>query len=92
MIPKAFGHGNDFLGGEARRRRERLDDTVSPGFEGCGDCAWAGPAHETMGVCKDAGRPVPDFTGDAVVAEYEAYSGYNRQTGANDNGSTCVTS
>jgi hypothetical protein len=63
------------------------DDTVYPGFEGCGDCAWAGPAHETMELCKNAGRLVPTFTGKAVVDEYAAYSGYDPKTGANDTGS-----
>jgi hypothetical protein len=63
------------------------DDTVSPGFQGCGDCAWAGPAHEEMEAAKNAGRPVPQFSGQTVVAQYSAYSGYDPATGQNDNGS-----
>src|SRR2546421_8084141 len=40
-----------------------------------------------MELCVNAKRPPAKFSGDVVVAEYEAYSGYNRNTGANDNGS-----
>jgi hypothetical protein len=56
-------------------------------FEGAGDCAWAGPAHEEMEAAKNAGRPVPPFTCLNVLEQYSAYSGYNLQTGASDNGS-----
>jgi hypothetical protein len=63
------------------------DNTVFEGFQGCGDCAWAGPAHETMESCKNAGRPVPSFSGKTVVDQYGQYAGYNPQTGANDTGS-----
>jgi hypothetical protein len=56
-------------------------------YEGAGDCAWAGPAHETMEASKNAARPVPGFTCLNVLEQYSAYSGYNPQTGANDNGS-----
>lgn len=63
------------------------DDTVFPGFQGCGDCAWAGPAEEERESAALAGRPIPAFSGKTVVAQYSAYSGYNPQTGENDNGS-----
>lgn len=58
-----------------------------PAFHGAGDCAWAGPAHETMEAHKNAGTPIPQFTCLNVLEQYSAYSGYNLQTGANDNGS-----
>jgi hypothetical protein len=56
-------------------------------YQGAGDCAWAGPAHETMEAAKNAGRPVPSFTCLSILEQYSAYSGYNLQTGAGDNGS-----
>lgn len=84
-IPASFGHGGDFsnwlmLGNGP-------DDTVAPGFQGCGDCAWAAPAHSTMQIFHEAGKPIPVFSGKTVVDQYAEYSGYNIQTGANDNGS-----
>ena len=85
--PAVFGHGNDFVGEGWLMLGNGPDDTVHPGFEGCGDCAWAGPAHETMELCQNAGRPVPKFTGKSVVEEYSAYCGYDPETGANDEGS-----
>ena len=86
-VPPVFGHGNDFGGEGWKMLGNGPDDSVSPGFGGCGDCAWAGPAHETMELCQDAGRPVPDFTGKVVVEQYGEYSGYDPMTGENDNGS-----
>src|SRR5262249_43398757 len=63
------------------------DSSVAPGFQGCGDCAWAGPAHETMEAARTAGRPVPQFSGKTIVEQYSEYCGYDPQTGENDNGS-----
>jgi hypothetical protein len=63
------------------------DNSVFQGFGGCGDCAWAGPAHETEQAAHEAKRTIPHFTGAVVVEQYSEYSGYNPQTGANDNGS-----
>lgn len=86
-IPTHFGHGYDFGRDGWLMLGNGPDDTVSPGFQGCGDCAWAGPAHEEMEAARNAHRPVPQFSGATVVSQYSAYSGYNPQTGANDNGS-----
>lgn len=80
-----FGHGNDFA--DWLMVGNGPDDTVFPGFGGCGDCAWAGPAHSEMGAASNAKRPIPPFSGKTVVAQYSAYSGYDPQTGENDNGS-----
>lgn len=86
-IPTHFGHGLAFGYDGWRMLGNGPDNTVSPGFGGCGDCAWAGPAHEEMEAARTAGRPIPQFSGKTVVAQYSAYSGYDPQTGANDNGS-----
>jgi hypothetical protein len=85
--PTVFGHGDDFTGTEWLMLGNGPDDTVFPGFQGCGDCAWAGPAHEEKESAKNAGRAMPQFSGKTVVAQYSAYSGYDPQTGTNDNGS-----
>ncbi len=81
------GYGMDFGAAGWEMLGNGPDDTVFPGFTGCGDCAWAGPAHETMEACQNAGQPVPAFTGKTIVDQYAAYSGFNPQTGANDTGS-----
>lgn len=86
-FPANFGQADDFPGTQWLMLGNGPDDTVFPGFGGCGDCAWAGPAHEIMESHRALGEPVPAFSGKTVVAQYSAYSGYNPQTGANDNGS-----
>jgi len=86
-IPKNFGHGYAFGAGGWRMLGNGPDDTVFPGFMGCGDCEWAGPAHEIMELAKITGRPIPKFSGKTVVDQYSAYSGYDPHTGNNDNGS-----
>jgi hypothetical protein len=51
------------------------DDTVAPGFEGAGDCVWAGGDHETMLAVAGAGGKVA-FTGANAIADYSACTGY----------------
>lgn len=84
-IPKRFGHGHDLR--DWLMLGNGPDDTVFPGFHGCGDCAWAGPAHAEMEAARAAGRAVPRFTGAVVVEQYAEYSGYDARTGQNDTGS-----
>jgi hypothetical protein len=83
--PPGGGYGNDFP--DWLMLGNGPDDTVSPGFQGCGDCAWAGPAHETMEAHCNAKSAIPSFSGKTIVNQYAEYSGYNVQTGADDNGS-----
>lgn len=96
-VPKMFGHSGDFAngptadGGWGMLGNGPCDDgSINPdwaAYQGAGDCAWAGPAHEEMEAAKNAGRPVPKFTCLNVLQQYSAYSGYDLETGANDNGS-----
>lgn len=87
-IPPSFGHSRIFGRGHGwLMLGNGPDDTVFPGFQGCGDCAWAGPAHAEMEAAKLAGRPVPKFSGKTIVDQYSAYSGYDPRTGVNDTGS-----
>lgn len=86
-FPANFGHANAFSGDGWQMLGNGPDDSVFPGFQGCGDCAWAGPGHEIMESAKTSGRPVPPFSGKTIVSQYSAYSGYNPRTGQNDNGS-----
>jgi hypothetical protein len=50
-----------------------------------GDCVWAGAAHETMLLNKEAGATVT-FTDAAVLADYAAATGFNPQDPATDAG------
>jgi len=86
-FPSNFGHANAFAGDGWQMLGNGPDDSVFPGFGGCGDCAWAGPGHEIMESAKTSGRPVPPISGKTIVAQYSAYSGYDPETGANDTGS-----
>ena len=52
-----------------------------------GDCACAGPGHLIMARTAVAKKPIVP-TDQQILAAYEAISGYNPKTGANDNG--CV--
>lgn len=86
------GYGMDFFSNSwLMLGNGPCDDASIPesdaAFQGAGDCAWAGPAHEEMELAKNAGRPVPHFTCLNVLEQYSAYCGYDLKTGANDNGS-----
>lgn len=81
------GYGMDFGATGWLMLGNGPDDTVFPGFQGCGDCVWGGAGHEVMELNKNVGRPVPAFSGRTIVNQYSAYSGYDPQTGSNDNGS-----
>ena len=61
------------------------DDSVQQGFQGAGDCVFAGADHETMLWCAAAGRPVT-FTGANAIADYAALTGYVIGDDATDNG------
>jgi hypothetical protein len=98
IYKSSFGYGNDFHNGPTGWKilgNGPPDDNSIPqadaaALQGAGDCAWAGSAHETMLLCKNARRPVPKFTGLNILQQYSAYSGYDLVTGANDNGSDVV--
>jgi hypothetical protein len=45
-----------------------------------GDCAWAGPAHETMLLTKEGKRAV-QFTTEGVLSDYSACTGFNPSAG-----------
>jgi hypothetical protein len=45
-----------------------------------GDCAWAGPAHETMLLSKEDHKPV-SFTTQGVLSDYSACTGFDPNAG-----------
>jgi hypothetical protein len=50
------------------------------GNDNWGDCAWAGPAHETMLLTAEGGKPV-QFTEAAVLSDYTAGTGFDPNAG-----------
>jgi hypothetical protein len=73
-VPSTFGHvtGNVFW--------QEL------GNDACGDCVWAGAAHEHMLYALATKRRLPRFTADSVVAEYSKVTGYIPGVPATDQG------
>jgi hypothetical protein len=51
------------------------------GNDNWGDCAWAGPAHETMLLTAEGGKPV-QFTEAAVLSDYAAGTGFDPNAGS----------
>ena len=52
-----------------------------------GDCAWAGPAHETMLLTKEGGHPA-HFTTHGVLSDYAAGTGFDPAAGPPDENPT----
>jgi len=95
-VPTTFkGYSKDFpagypgygMLGNGPEDDNSIPRSDSAAINGAGDCAWAGPGHETMILNKNAARTVPQFTSYNILQQYSAYSGYNLVTGENDNGS-----
>jgi hypothetical protein len=66
------------------------DNSISQGYEGCGDCTCAAAGHicDQVAWYAEGSTPAP-VTGPATLTMYEGLSGYDPRTGANDNGATC---
>jgi hypothetical protein len=85
-LPKAparFGHGTMFK--DWGMLGNGPDPTVHPGFQGAGDCFFAGAAHETMETLKIARRAV-SITGKEVISDYSAVTGYVLDDESTDQG------
>lgn len=52
------------------------DDSVRKGFQGAGDCVWAGAAEETRVFNRERGGHDVAFTGKSVISDYSAVTGY----------------
>lgn len=95
-IPASFGHGTDFgkdgwgMLGNGPCDDGSITDQSSYAFQGAGDCAWAGPGHETMQMTHEAGSAVPKFTCLNILNQYAQYLGLKdatELTESNDQGS-----
>jgi hypothetical protein len=56
------------------------------GNDQCGDCVWAGAAHETLLWNHATRRPLPVFTDDSVVQVYSQETGYVPGVPSTDDG------
>lgn len=61
------------------------DNSVEPGFQGAGDCVWAGFDHEEEMWTKIVGNPIT-FTGANAISDYSAQTGYVLDDPSTDNG------
>jgi len=68
--PAEFGHETLFA----------AKDWGMLGNDQWGDCAWAGPAHETMLLSTEGGHPAT-FTTAGVLSDYSACTGFNPDAG-----------
>jgi hypothetical protein len=87
-IPKTFGHEKGF---PLEMLGNGPDDSVRPGFEGAGDCVFAGACEETHLVEHAAGRPLAPLTGKQAIAAYSAVTGYVLGDAATDKGTDVRT-
>lgn len=83
--PRRFGHANMFQ--DWWMLGNGPDDTVEPGFQGAGDCVWAGAAHEHRLINKLVHKVDVSFSGKNVIADYSAATGYVLDDPSTDNGS-----
>lgn len=73
-VPARFGHGTLYR--DWMMLGNGPDESVAKGFGGCGDCVWAGFAHETRMLHHVLHREEVPFTGKEVVSDYSAQTGY----------------
>lgn len=73
MPPAAFGH------------ETLISSWPMLGNDRYGDCVWAGAAHETMLLAKEAGKSVI-FTDTNVLSDYAAATGFNANDPSTDQG------
>ena len=73
--PAHFGH-EKLIGANAwQMLGNGPDNTVSAGFNGAGDCVFAGGDHETMLWTLEGGTPAR-YTGVTALKDYSAVTGY----------------
>jgi hypothetical protein len=85
--PRAFGFGTHIE--DWMMLGNGPDDSVVPGFAGCGDCVLAGADHEHMLFAVEAKHVLPKFTGKTAVDDYAAVTGYDlSQTDSDGNNPT----
>lgn len=87
-VPARFGHGTAFSNWQMLGNGP--DDTVEPGFQGAGDCVFAGAGHETMLWNKLGGKKV-SILGKNSISDYSAVTGYVIDDDSTDQGTDVRT-
>ena len=88
--PPTFGHGSIYQDGEDPRHDWDMngngpDDTVHPGFQGAGDCAFACAGHIVREINKVQGHLI-EITGKESIGDYSAVTGYVVDDNSTDQG------
>ena len=83
--PKQFGHEKLVAANAWQMLGNGPDNTVSTGFQGAGDCVFAGGDHETMLWSLEGDTPAK-FTGANAISDYSAVTGYNPKNPNSDQG------
>src|SRR4029077_18940153 len=83
--PTEFGHEKLVAANGWQMLGNGPDNTVSPGFQGAGDCVFAGGGHETMLWTLEAGSGA-EFTGATAISDSSAVTGYNPKDPNSDQG------
>jgi hypothetical protein len=83
-VPNRFGNANLFK--DWWMLGNGPDESVEPGFQGAGDCVWAGAAHEHRLLNKVVRKLDLQFTGRNVIDDYSAATGYVLDDPSTDNG------
>jgi hypothetical protein len=87
-VPTTFGHYP--LVKEWEMLGNGPDDSVQPGFQGAGDCVFAGGDHETM-LWNAEAKTTVTVTGRQAIADYSAVTGYVINDDATDQGTDVRT-
>lgn len=88
--PAKFGH-EGFIDSHAwQMLGNGPDDSVQTGFQGAGDCVFAGACHETMLWTEEAHHRAL-FTGKNAISDYSAVTGYVVGNDATDQGTDVRT-
>jgi hypothetical protein len=82
--PQTFGH-EELITTPWGMLGNGPDNSVVKGFQGAGDCVFAGAAHETMLWKRETGLPLA-ITGRNAIADYSAVTGYQLGNDATDTG------
>jgi hypothetical protein len=77
QVPAAFGHEDAVqkLGEQWGMLGNGPDNSVKQGFQGAGDCVFAGGDHEHMMWNAEVGKKVA-FTGANAISDYSKVTGY----------------
>jgi hypothetical protein len=90
IIPAQFGHETLISANGWGMNGNGPDDSVAPGFQGAGDCVFAGGAHETDLWNVEGQHPIA-IDGKCSISDYSAVTGYVIGDDSTDQGTDVQT-